>query len=354
MFPQIELNAGKIEANTRSIVDLAARHGVAIAGVTKVLCGAPEAGRAMLAGGVKMLAESRLENIERLRAAGLPGPYLMLRLPMVSQVDRVVALAEYSLVSELKTIRALDRAAGRAGVQHRVILMVDLGDLREGFWPDELIPAAVETAKLGNIVLAGIGVNLTCYGGICPTPANLGQLVQLARDVEQATGVRLEIVSGGNSSSLAMLMAGALPQGINHLRIGEGAILGRETIAREPIPGAHLDACIIRAEVIEVREKPSVPIGQIGQDAFGNTPVYEDVGNHLRAICAIGRQDCVPDGLTPVDPAIRILGASSDHLLLDVTKAATVPQVGDVIEFIPGYGALLLGMTSPYVDKLWI
>lgn len=354
MFPQIELDAKKIEANTRSIVDLASRRGLRVAGVTKVLCGHPEAGRAMLAGGAAMLAESRLANIDRLRSAGLPGPYLLLRPAMLSQVDRVVELAEYSLVSETETIAALDRAAGRAGRQHRVILMVDLGDLREGFWEDELVPAAVMTARLANVILAGIGVNLTCYGGVRPTPDNLGRLVRLAREVEAATGRPLEIVSGGNSSSAGMLMDGTIPPGINHLRIGEAIVLGRETIAREPIPGAHLDACVLRAEVIEVHEKPSVPIGEIGQDAFGNKPTFADVGRHLRAICAIGRQDVVPEGLAPVDPAIRILGASSDHLLLDVTAAAVRPAVGDVIEFLPGYGALLAAMTSPYVDKTWI
>lgn len=353
MYPHIEIDTRKIEANTRAIVAAARSAGVSIAGVTKVTCGSPEVGRAMLNGGVAMLGESRLENIARLRAAGLPGPYLLLRLPMLSQVERVVELADYSLVSALETIRALDRAAARAGKQHRVILMVDLGDLREGFWPDELVPAAVATAGLRHVIIAGIGVNLTCYGGVCPTPANLGQLVALAREVEAATGRPLEIISGGNSSSLRLLLRGQFPPGINHLRIGEGIVLGRETIAREPIPGAHLDAFIIRAEVIEVREKPSVPIGEIGQDAFGNVPEFEDVGRHLRAICAIGRQDAPPEGLTPVDPAIRILGASSDHLLLDVTKVKSRPRVGDLIEFVPNYGALLSAMTSPYVDKVW-
>lgn len=353
MFPQLEIDARKLKANAQAITELSARFGVSVCGVTKVTCGSPEAARAMRDGGVMMIGDSRLENIARMRAAGIPGPYMLIRLPMLSQADQVVELADYSLVSELGTARALDRAAGRAGVTHKLVLMVDLGDLREGFWEDELVPAAVAVARQEHAVLAGIGVNLCCYGGVCPTTANLGCLVQLAREVEQATGITLEIVSGGNSGTIGMLLDGTLPAGINHLRIGEGIVLGRETIARRPIPDANLDACVLRAEVIEVREKPSVPIGVIGQDVFGNTPTFVDHGRQRRAICAIGHQDTVPANLTPVDPAISVLGASSDHLLLDVTAMAVQPQVGDVIEFLPGYAALLMAMTSPYVAKLW-
>lgn len=353
MFPQLEITAHKIEANTRALVDAATPFGIGICGVTKVTCGSPEAARAMLSGGATMIGESRLENIVRLRAAGVPGPYMLIRLPMLSQVDRVVELAEYSLVSDLTIARALDRAAGRAGCVHKLVLMVDLGDLREGFWEDELVPAAVAVARQEHARLAGIGLNLGCYGGVCPTATNLGRLVELATAVEQATGVTLEIVSGGNSGTIAMLLAGQVPRGINHLRIGEGIVLGRETIARQPVPGAHLDACVLRAEVIEVREKPSVPIGEIGQDVFGNTPTFADIGRHRRAICAIGRQDTVPENLAPLDPGASVLGASSDHLLLDVTKMAIQPQVGDVLDFNPGYAALLMAMTSPYVEKVW-
>lgn len=146
-----------------------------------------------------------------------------------------------------------------------------------------------------------------------------------------------------------MLLQGQLPS-VSQLRLGESVILGRETVARTPIPGAHLDCFQLQAEIIELRKKPSVPIGEIGQDAFGGTPVFQDRGVHRRAILALGRQDVAVDSLLP-PPGTEILGASSDHLLLDVSRYPEPLAVGDCLTFYLGYGALLAAMTSAYVKK---
>ncbi|MDD3073800.1 MAG: alanine racemase, partial [Eubacteriales bacterium] len=269
--------------------------------------------------------------------------------PMLSQVDAVVELFQCSLNSELATIRALDAAAAKAGVVHEIILMLDLGDLREGVLPGQLEEMVLEIAELKNIRLLGLGTNLTCYGGVIPTWDNLGQLLEYNRKAEKLYSHLLPVISGGNSSSLPLLLEGHLPP-VTQLRLGESIVLGRETVDRQPIPGAHLDCFQIQAEIIEIRKKPSVPIGKIGQDAFGGTPVFEDRGIHLRAILALGRQDVVVDGLETPE-GIDILGASSDHLLLDVTKYPKSLAVGDVLTFTPGYGALLAAMTSAFVTK---
>jgi predicted amino acid racemase len=87
-------------------------------------------------------------------------------------------------------------------------------------------------------------------------------------------------------------------------------------------------------------------------DAFGNTPVFVDRGLMKRALVAIGRQDVRVEGLTPVDPSVEIIGASSDHLILDVTHSEQDYEVGGVISFNVDYGALLTLMTSKYVEKL--
>ncbi|MEW6725036.1 MAG: alanine/ornithine racemase family PLP-dependent enzyme [Bacillota bacterium] len=348
-LPYLEINPDKVQQNAEIITGAARAAGISVAGVTKVTCAQPEVGRVLLDGGCSYLADSRLENLARLRGAGLPRPYLLLRLPSPSRAAETVELADCSLVSETSTVRCLGEAARAAGKTHRVILMVDLGDLREGVWPDRTLETARAMAEIPGIELHGLGTNLTCYGGVCPTPENLGRLAALAAELRQSLGLELPVVSGGNSSSLDMLFAGQLPARINHLRIGEGILLGRETVARQPVPGAHLDAFRLVAEVVEVGFKPSVPIGRIGQDAFGNTPVFEDRGIHRRAILAIGRQDVSPDALTPVED-VDILGASSDHLLVDVTRLSEV-AVGDTLSFIPDYGGVLALSTSPYVEK---
>lgn len=352
MNPKLIIDLKKIEANARLLVDLCRRHGIEPVAVTKVTCGDPQVARAMLAGGFTMLGESRLENARRLRAEGITAPLLLLRLPMPSQAAEVVRLFQCSLNSEPATIRTLNAAAAQAGLIHQIILMVDLGDLREGIWPDDLAATVRELRGLDNIRLLGLGANLTCYGGVIPTRENLGALLEYNRRAEEIYSQPLPVISGGNSSSLPLLLQGQLPP-VSQLRLGESIVLGRETVARSPIPGAHLDCFQLQAEIIELREKPSVPIGEIGQDAFGGTPVFQDRGIHRRAILALGRQDVVVDSLQP-PPGTEILGASSDHLLLDVSKYPDPLAVGDCLTFNLGYGALLAAMTSAYVSKEYL
>lgn len=350
--PSLHVHLGRIRQNAALLARASARQGVRLMGVTKGVCGEPRIARAMLDGGVQELGDSRLENLRRLRSARLAAPLWLIRLPQVSLAAEVVEAADGSLNSEITTLRALSQAARALGRQHRVILMVDLGDRREGLMPQDVVPAAREAMALPGLKLEGIGTNLTCFGAVCPTPANLGLLAALARDVEDATGLRLQTVSGGNSSSLPLLEEGDLPAGVNHLRLGEAILLGREPTRRSALPGARPDAFMLEAEVIELKRKPSLPEGITATDAFGRVPELEDRGVRCRAICAIGRQDIMPEGLQPALSGAQVLGASSDHLVLDVEEVQT--RVGDRIRFIPDYGALLAATTSPYVSKVFV
>jgi predicted amino acid racemase len=327
--------------------------GIAIWGVTKVLGGAPSVAQALLEAGVEALADSRLSNLQKIQAADLPGWRVLLRPPSPKDAERTVALTSLSLNSELETIRALSQAAQRQGKSHAILLMVDLGDLREGVWPTDLAELARQASRLPGISLMGLGTNLTCFGGVVPSPTNLGQLVSLAEDLESAGIMQCQIISGGNSSSLQLLTQGGVPRRINNLRLGESIILGRETLSRSQIPGLFIDAVTIWAEVIEVSVKPSVPIGQVAQDAFGHRQSWEDRGPMRRAILALGRQDVNPDGLTPLEAGVKVLGASSDHLLLDTTDHSGLVSPGTLFGFVPDYGALLVANTCPDVHKIY-
>jgi len=191
--PRLSVDLAKIEGNARAIVRDCARHGIAVTGVTKGVCGSPEVARAMLRGGVESLGESRLENVARLRAAGVECPVMMLRLAPLSRVDEVVETVELSLHSELAVLEALAAAAKRRGRVHPVLLMVDLGDLREGVWPDALPALARAASGLDGVRVVGLGTNLTCYGGVVPTESHLERLVVLADEIEQVLGHRLAL-----------------------------------------------------------------------------------------------------------------------------------------------------------------
>ena len=217
--------------------------------------------------------------------------------------------------------------------------MADLGDLREGFWDqDEMLDVCVHVERdLPHVELAGVGVNLGCYGSIQPTPENLGQLVHIARRVEDAIGRKLEIVSGGATSSFTLVHWGTMPEGINHLRIGEGILVAKDLQVDWGIHDMdylRMDCMTLRAQIVEVKDKPTHPVGPIMVDCFCNRPTYEDRGIRRRAIAGIGRAD-VGDimMLHPRTPGMTVVGGSSDHCILDVEDCDPCPQVGDIVDF---------------------
>lgn len=348
MNPKVIVNKKKLFENTKAIVQMAKKCDVSVYAVTKVFCGHPEIAKVLVEAGVKGLADSRIENLKKLQSIGVEK--WLLRLPMISQVHEVVSYADVSLNSEMTTIEALNQSAQNQNKIHKIILMVDLGDLREGVLPENVPAMTQAIVKLSHIELLGVGVNLTCYGGVIPSPVNLGQLEDIAKEMEGIIGKPLQIVSGGNSSSLYLLEKGTMPSKINQLRVGEAIVLGRETAFGDPIEGTHDDVFLLEAEVIENKKKGSMPIGEIGMDAFGNTPSFEDKGMIQRVIVAIGQQDVNASGVNPLDSGVEVLGASSDHMLLDVTKSESSYPLGSSLKFKMDYGAMLKLFTSPYVD----
>ncbi len=349
--PYLTIDLDKIEHNARTIVALCKQRGIEVTGVTKVTCGNPDVARSMLRGGVSSIGESHLESVQRLRTAGIQASYMLLQLPALSAVDAVVETVDVSLNSELAVLAGLSDAACRRGTVHDVILMVDLGDLREGIWPADLVSFTCAALELPGIRIKGLGTNLACFGAVAPTTDNMRQLVELACEIERTCGAALEWISGANSSGLDLIAAGNMPERVNHARIGEAILLGRETTHRRPWPGTFQDAFALHAEVLEVRRKPSVPIGERCEDAFGKHPVIEDRGEVLRALLNVGREDVDLGGIAPLDGRLAILGGSSDYLVVDLTAAPNL-GVGAELSFSLNYSALLAVMTSEYVKKL--
>ena len=344
---RLEVDLGKIAGNARVLVKRAAGRNISITAVTKAMLGAPELGRALEEAGASGLGDSRIENIERMRAAGIDTPMLLIRSPMPSQVDRVVRAGVMSVNTETQVLTALADAARRSGRVHEVMLMVELGDLREGVMPARLNHTVRHVLSLTRLHLGGIGANLACRSGIEPSAENMDELSNLVESVETEFGIEIQNVSGGNSANLDWAL-GPNPVGrINNLRLGEALLLGREPLHRRAISGLHTDAVILAAEVIESQRKPSKPWGRPGQNSFGETLEVEDRGEIWQTILAIGRQDTDTTDLQAPD-GVDILGASSDHL---ITETRDRMNPGEELRFEPGYSALLRSMTSPFVTK---
>lgn len=360
MYPRLVVDLKKLESNLDAVAKITKEQGgCSLMIVTKGLCADKEMCKMVARHpAVDFMADSRVANIKTYAYEARTNETMtvLLRIPMHSEVADVVKYVDLSFNSELSTIRLLNEEAGKLGTRHNILLMIDLGDLREGiFYQDEelIFETVEEILAMEHINLYGIGVNLTCYGAIIPKHDNLSNLVAIARKIEEKFGIKLQMVSGGNSSSIYLIGKGELPEGINNLRLGESFLLGNDTAYGEKLPGTTGDALVLEAQIVELKEKPSLPIGEVGVDAFGQKPYYEDRGIIKRAIIAIGKQDTDIDSMEPLDPQVEILGGSSDHIILDVTKSEKEYKVGDIVQFVVGYGGMLKTATSPYVEKVY-
>jgi len=353
-LPELVVRLDRLESNVRALIALCRARSISLTGVVKGASGLPSVARAMLRGGCDHLASSRFEQLRAWRQEGIDAPFLLIRVPAPSELSEVVRWADRSLQSEASVLEALNGEAESAGKRHGVILMMDLGDLREGwFEEDELLAAASRVESgLPALELLGIGTNLGCYGSILPTPANLSRLVEVSRKIEDRIGRRLSVVSGGATSSIPLLLNGEMPSGVNNIRVGEGLLTARDLphFYGVEVPGIRPDVFTLRAEVVESRIKPSYPVGEIFIDAFGEKPSYTDRGSRRRALLAVGKQDfgkC--ESLVPLEPGVEILGGSSDHLICDVEECGRPLAAGDVLEFGLFYPAMIYLTRSPEV-----
>ena len=346
-YPQLEIDLSLLQSNARAVISRCNAAGICVCGVIKGADGLPEIARTLRAAGAAELGTSRLEQVAKCRAAGVPGPWLLIRIPGLTELPDVVALCDTSLQSEWATLMALEEECLRQNRTHRVIVMTDLGDLREGFWDkDELVDVCQRVEQdLPHVHLAGIGVNLSCYGSTKPTPDKMNELVALAHRVEARIGRSLEVVSGGATSSFTLVHWGTMPAGINHLRIGEGILLGKDLQVDWGIRDMdylRMDTFTLRAEVVEVKDKPTYPIGELAIDAFGRNPTYVDRGVRRRALLALGRADVGDlESLLPREPGLTVIGGSSDHCIVDVEDCPRRLQVGDIVEFSLCYSHML-------------
>lgn len=358
-YPKLVIDLSKLRNNIEKVRIMCQDKGVEIAGVIKGCTGIPECAEQFERAGCRFIASSRLEQLEPLEAYGIQTPLMMIRVPMLSEVADVVRITDISLNSEVEVLKALNKQAGLQDKKHKVIIMADLGDLREGFWDrDELVEVALMVENdLYNLQLAGVGTNLGCYGSIAATPEKLRELVEIAEAIEEKIGRELEFISGGATSSLPRIIEDNMPSRVNLLRVGEGILLAKDLqdLWGYDMSYMYKDAFTLRAEIIEVKNKPTHPVGKIMFDAFGNTPEYVDRGIRKRALIALGKVDYgAPEDLVPMEKGVEVLGASSDHTILDIEDAENDLKVGDIVEFCLSYSNIVYVTNSGNVEKVFI
>ncbi len=352
----IDLNA--LRHNLSVIGELMKQHGASWSVVTKSLCGHEDTIRALHFLGARSIADSRLDNLETAQRTAPELEKWYLRLPHLSAVETVVALADVSLNSEMEIIRALSQEAARQDKVHRVIIMIELGDLREGILPATLVKFYEDVFNLPNIEVPGLGAQVGCLAGAVPNVDQVSQLLLYRELLELKFNQKLPLISAGSSNFLPLLIERRLPRGVNHFRIGEALFLGSDLVNGGVLPDFRDDVICLEAEIAEIKEKSLVPLAETGSiTPFEHTTMTSEEPKApgqrgFRALIPVGQLDTDVAGLTPLNSQYEIAGASSDITVVNLGDKSDGLRIGDMIKFKSNYSAFVRLMNDPYLPKV--
>lgn len=353
------INTEAILHNHDYIRRLVGMHEGSLTVVTKALCGHTDAVGALVSGGIESIADSRLENLIAITRNGTKAEKWYLKPPHPDELNDVVKYSDVSLNTELSIVKEINKVAEKAGVKHRILLMIELGDLREGILPGTLVETYNDVFNLKNIEIIGIGTNLGCLSGTVPGMDQLMQLVLYKELLELKFDRKIQLVSAGSSASLPFLIQGLIPRQVNHFRVGESILLGNDLIQGGTMAGLRDDGFILEAGVVEIKKKNLAPTGEIHDELHpfnspGEQKQYAPGERGFRAVVTIGELDTDIAGLSPVNGEYGIAGASSDLTVLNVGSVDSNLNVGDFIRFKVSYSSLIRLMNNKYTEKVVI
>ena len=351
-YPQLVINTKNLQHNFNCLKEMCRPYGIRITAVVKGFTAVPEACKALWDCHPRTVASSRIDQLAKLKERYPDMQTELLRIPGLSECDDVVRFADISLNSEPLVLQKLNDEAMKQGKVHKVILMKDIGDRREGFESEDVLINTACSVEYGmpGLKLWGIGANFGCYGSICVSKDKVDWLAEIMEKIEAKIGRQLDVLSIGGTQSFHNMALGELNPRVNDIRAGISLITKAEYTWKEDFP-ERLDAFRIRAEIVELKNKPTMPSGVFGAAALNDERKYVDLGVRKRGILAFGKQDFggTEAGLTPLDPQIRIWGSSSDHTMLDLEDCDRDYRLGDIVEFRPNYVVCMYATTSPNV-----
>jgi len=350
----VTLNKNKLKENFEYLDNLFKINDIKWSVVSKVLCGNELYLKELLKLGIKQVCDSRTSNLKTIRSINPSVETVYIKPPAKRAIPSVVKYADISFNTELETIKLLAKEAAKQKKIHKIIVMIELGELREGVLREEFIEFYSQVFELKNIEVVGIGANLSCLYGVLPNHDKLIQLSLYEQLVEAKFDRQIPFVSGGSSVTIPLIYQNLLPKGINHFRVGETLFLGTDVYNNTTYEKMNNDVFALFTEIIELIEKPMVPMGEFGTNVEGET--YEIDKNLIgetsyRAILDLGLLDVEREHIFPKDKTIEFVGASSDMIVIDLGKNIKNYKVGDLIEFRMDYMGVLRILNSRYVEK---
>jgi predicted amino acid racemase len=353
----IVLNKKKLNENYQYLNQLFSSHKIEWGVVSKVFCGSKTYLKEIINLGVQQICDSRITNLKIIKSLNPKIETVFIKPPAKRYISSIVKYADASFNTEFETIKMLSDEAVKQNKVHKIIIMIELGELREGVMREEFMDFYAKVFRLPNIEVAGLGTNLTCMYGVLPNQDKLLQLCLYEQLIEAKFNKVIPYITGGTSVTIPLISRGLLPKDINHFRVGETLFLGTDVYNNQPNPQMHQDVFKLYAEIIELREKPMIPDGDLGHNLTGDVLQFSDDESNSsshRAIIDIGLLDVEENHIKPTAPDLKIVGSSSDMMVVDLGENTANYQVGNLIEFDLDYMGILRLMNCDYVDKLVI
>lgn len=361
---ELVVNAKKIVSNIKALNDYLEKHGKEWTLISKILSGHKPTLEAIFSSEeikrVHSIGDSRLSSLKNVKEIDPSLVTMYIKPPAAKLADSIVKYADISLNTSIETIKFLDEAARNQKKIHRIVIMIEMGELREGVVRENIIDFYKQAFEMDNIRIDGIGTNLGCMYGVEPTYDKLIQLSLYKQLLEARFDRELKLISGGSSITLPLINQKKIPELVNHFRIGEAAFLGTTPLTNDRYNDLHMDTFSYEANILELEEKAYIPDGDISDASIGHSidlDKYEEHDKTYKAIVDFGLLDVDSDELKPADGSVAFIGTTSDLTVFDVgenmdNKSVTKYKVGEKIRFKPSYMGAARLMNSKFVDKI--
>jgi predicted amino acid racemase len=349
------LYRNKLKHNYKRLSKLLAKDDRQISIVTKLLCGNKLFIDEVLQLGCKQVCDSRLSNLKTIKKLNPKIETVYIKPPAKNQIKNLVSYADISLNTQLETLKLISREAQKQKKIHKVIIMIEMGDLREGVMKEDLIKFYSKVFKLKGIKVVGLGTNFNCLHGVMPSQDKLIQLSLYSQIIELKFKKKIPLVSAGSTVVLPLVKKKLVPKEVNHFRIGEALFFGADLFENKTMSGFYPSVFDLRAQIIELEKKPYIPDGNLQENPSGQSFEIDDNlygKSSYRAIVDIGLLDVNPDFIFPKNKNYQIVGGSSDMLVVDLKDNPDQLKMGDLIDFDMKYMGALSLMNSRYVEKL--
>lgn len=168
----ITLNRTKLTHNYEFLDRMFRRHRIEWAVVVKLLCGNELYLREVLQLNPRQLCDARISNLKVVKKLSPDTETVYIRPAPLRNIAAVVRYADISFNTQVRTLKKLSEEAVQQGKIHKVVVVVELGERREGVMRSQIVDFYEKVRVLPNLRIVGLGPISPVFRGCFPIGPN--------------------------------------------------------------------------------------------------------------------------------------------------------------------------------------